>query len=131
MSKDQWIADVERLEERFADDQLTADEFTKEMRWMGFDPKEIEEIIARVYQERGDEPAEPRLSDPAVSIPRMINGIVADLDELMIAAREPDKAQFVEAELPAFGQMIMRAQLIASFIDAHKPPLKVVGGSHQ
>lgn len=129
MCKEQWIADVERLEEQFADDKLTADEFAKEMRWMGFDPKEIAEIIARVKQERGDD--EPELTNPSIAIPRMINSIVADMDELCAAANRPETTHIVEADAPAFGQIILRCHLILGFLEARKAPtLKVVGGNH-
>ncbi len=51
MSKDQWIADVERTEERFADDKLTADEFRAEMKSFGFNENEIADIVARIQLE--------------------------------------------------------------------------------
>ena len=48
MSKEQWIADVERTQERFADGKLTAEEFAEEMKSMGFDPHEIADMIQEV-----------------------------------------------------------------------------------
>jgi uncharacterized protein (UPF0335 family) len=50
MSKEQWISDVERAQEEFADGKLTAEEFTKHMKWMGFDPPEIAEMIREIEE---------------------------------------------------------------------------------
>ena len=60
MSKDQWIADVEKIQEDFCDDKLTADEFTSEMRWMGFNQKEIDEQIVQILTDAGREEEIPQ-----------------------------------------------------------------------
>lgn len=74
---------------------------------------------------------EPSLTDPAIAIPRMINSIVADMDELCAAANRPETSHIVEADAPAFGQIALRCHLILGFLEARKAPkLKVVGGNH-
>lgn len=74
---------------------------------------------------------EPTLTDPSIAIPRMINSIVADMDELCAAANRPETWHIVEADAPAFGQIALRCQLVLGFLEARKAPkLKVVGGNH-
>ena len=50
MNKDQWIADVEHLQEAFADEKMDVEAFTNEMRWMGFDLPEIEAMISEIRE---------------------------------------------------------------------------------
>lgn len=50
MSKEQWIADVERLQERLADEKIDVDTFTAEMRWMGFYDPEIASMISEIRE---------------------------------------------------------------------------------
>ena len=74
------------------------------------------------------EETEPDQSDPAVAIPRMINSIVADMDELCAAALRSETAHIVANDKFGIGQIKSRAELVLSFLKAkERPPLKVVG----
>lgn len=56
-----------------------------------------------------------------------INSMISDLDDFCIMAAKPETVGLIEAEQIAFGQMLLRVQLIASFLNARKPQsLKVV-----
>jgi hypothetical protein len=73
---------------------------------------------------------EPSLSDPAVAIPRMINSVCGDMDELCAAALRNETWHIVDADAPAFRQIARRCELILGFLAARKEPqLKVVGGN--
>lgn len=75
----------------------------------------------------GDHDPEPMLSSPDIAIPRMINSVVADLDELCAAANRPETAHIIASEAPAFGQIVFRCNLILSLLDARKTPkLKMI-----
>lgn len=55
MSKEQWIAGMERLEEDFCDGKISLETFTAEMKREYFKQSEIDEIVERIKQERGDD----------------------------------------------------------------------------
>ena len=55
MSKESWIADMERLEEDFCDGKISLETFTAEMKREYFKQSEIEEIVERIKQECGDD----------------------------------------------------------------------------
>lgn len=45
MSKDQWIADYERVGEHFTDGRITRAQAEHELKVLGFDPAEIAEQL--------------------------------------------------------------------------------------
>jgi hypothetical protein len=59
---------------------------------------------------------------------RRIDSLVRDLDELCAFANNPETVDLVQAHRAGVGQIIMRAQLIGSFLMSHsqKPGLRVV-----
>lgn len=61
-----------------------------------------------------------------VTVDITIHKIISELDDLMVLAADPATAPFVLREAIAVGQMLNRAQLIASFIEARKPQLRVI-----
>lgn len=72
---------------------------------------------------------EPSLSDPSIGIPYRADRLVAEMDDFMVMARETATADIVSNQRFAFEQVIVRAQLILSFIDSRKEPkLKIVRG---
>ena len=68
---------------------------------------------------------EPGLS-PAERVERKIDWVVRELDELVAMANSPETVELVEEQKVGVGQIISRAQLVASFLLARKPSLKVV-----
>lgn len=76
----------------------------------------------------GDDP-EPDLNDPAIGIPYRADRLVAELDDWMVMARETPTADLVANQRFAFEQVMVRAQLILSFIDTrNEPKLRIVRG---
>ena len=45
MSKDLWLADVERVERQFADGIIDRDEAEHDLKVLGFDPPEIATML--------------------------------------------------------------------------------------
>ena len=68
---------------------------------------------------------EPGLS-PAEQVERKIDWVVRELDELCALANNPETVELVDNHRVGIGQIISRAQLVASFLLARKPSLKVV-----
>ena len=70
------------------------------------------------------------LSDPVLTLEeqmeRRVDWIVRELDELCAMAANPETVDLVDAQRIAIGQIVSRAQLIASFLMARKPQLKVI-----
>lgn len=70
------------------------------------------------------------MADPALSqeeqMERRIDWIVRELDELCAMAAHADTVDLVDSQKVGIGQIVSRAQLIASFLLARKPQLKVV-----
>jgi hypothetical protein len=50
-----------------------------------------------------------------------LNSMLSTLDEIAAKARDPAMRAEIEAQEVRLGQIISRAQLILSFVDAHKP----------
>lgn len=72
------------------------------------------------------------LEEPVLSsedqMERRIDSLVRDLDELIAFAANPETVDLVQGQRAGVGQIIMRAQLIGSFLMAHsqKPGLRIV-----
>jgi len=70
------------------------------------------------------------MSDTALSqeeqMERRLDWIIRELDELCAMAANPETVDIVDNQSIGIGQIISRAQLIASFLLARKPQLKVV-----
>jgi hypothetical protein len=66
--------------------------------------------------------AEP---DPVLSaeeqIERKVDAIIRELDEMCAMATHPETVDLIASQKIAFGQMLVRMQLILSFILASKP----------
>ena len=52
MSKDQWLAEVERIERQFADGIIDRDEAAHDLKVLGFDPAEIAEQLDTIEAEK-------------------------------------------------------------------------------
>ena len=48
MSKDLWLAEVDRVGEDFADGRITRDEAEAELKRLGFDPQEIADQLDEI-----------------------------------------------------------------------------------
>lgn len=70
------------------------------------------------------------MSDPALSpeeqMERRLDYLIRELDELCAMAANPETVDLVDNQRVGIGQVISRSQLIASFLMARKPQLKVV-----
>jgi len=70
------------------------------------------------------------MSDSALSqeeqMERRLDWIIRELDELCAMAANPETVDLVDNQRIGIGQIISRAQLVASFLLARKPQLKVV-----
>lgn len=77
------------------------------------------ETLEAVRKEMAGEPSE-------VQIEYRIDCIIRELDELCAMANNPETVDLVDNQQVGIGQIISRAQLIASFLMARKPQLKVV-----
>lgn len=70
------------------------------------------------------------MSDPALSqeeqMERRLDWIIRELDEICAMAANPETVDVVDKQRVGVGQVVSRAQLIASFLLARKPQLKVV-----
>lgn len=69
---------------------------------------------------------EPHLSAEE-QMERRVDSIIRDLDELCAFAANKETVDLVEAHRIGVGQIVTRAQLIASFLMARKPSFTVVG----
>lgn len=69
---------------------------------------------------------EPERNDPAVSADMACETALNALDDLMVLAAADDTAQHVMANRVFVGQILVRAQLVASFLMSKHPQLKVV-----
>ncbi len=67
-------------------------------------------------------------ADPQVMLDMTINTITRELDDLMVLAADPATSHLVIKEAVGVGQILYRAQLVASFIEARKPRLVVSNG---
>ncbi len=56
-----------------------------------------------------------------VQMERRIDALIRDLDELCAFAANKETVDLVEAQRIGVGQIVMRAQLVASFLMARKP----------
>lgn len=62
-----------------------------------------------------------------VVVEMTVNKIVSELDDLMVLAADPETSRYVLGEAIGVGQILNRAQLVASFIEARRAPkLKVI-----
>ena len=61
-----------------------------------------------------------------LQIERRADYVLRELDELMLLAANPETVDLVEGQRVIIGQILTRAQLIASFLMARKPRLTVV-----
>ena len=52
MSKDLWLADVERTERQFADEMIDRDEAAHDLKVLGFDPHEIATMLDAIEAEK-------------------------------------------------------------------------------
>jgi len=59
-------------------------------------------------------------------VARRVNGVINDLDELCAMAANAETVDLIENERLAVWQILTRAQLIAAFLAARQPQLKVV-----
>lgn len=50
-----------------------------------------------------------------------LNSMIHELDEFVGMAANPETVDLIEREAIAFGQVLSRAQMIASFLQAHRP----------
>jgi hypothetical protein len=62
-----------------------------------------------------------------IQMERRCDGIIRELDEIVALAANPETVALVEQQRVAVGQILSRAQLIASFLMARQPQLKVMG----
>jgi hypothetical protein len=63
-----------------------------------------------------------------VRVEMTVHSIISELDDLMVLAADPATSRYVISEIVGVGQILNRAQLVASFIEARKSPkLKLVG----
>ena len=67
---------------------------------------------------------EPDINDPEVAADAACEAALNALDDLMVLAAKSETARYVEAERVFIGQILTRAQLVASFIAARHPNLK-------
>lgn len=65
------------------------------------------------------------VGDPVLSaeeqIERKVDAIIRELDEMCAMATHPETVDLIASQKIAFGQMLVRMQLILSFILASKP----------
>ncbi|MGY3527250.1 hypothetical protein [Bradyrhizobium sp. USDA 4452] len=67
--------------------------------------------------------AEPDpIPSPAEEVERKVDAIIRELDEFCAMANNPETADLVEGQKIAFGQMMVRIQLIMGFLLAGKQP---------
>jgi len=70
------------------------------------------------------------MSEPGISaaeqIERKIDWIVREMGELCVLANDPETVDLIEEQKVGIGQIIMRAQFVASFLLARKPSSKAV-----
>ena len=59
-------------------------------------------------------------------IERKVDAIIRELDEMCAMATHPETVDLIAGQKIAFGQMLVRMQLILSFILASKPAFKVI-----
>ena len=52
MSKDLWLADLERTERQFADGMIDRDGAEHELKVLGFDPHEIATMLDAIEQDK-------------------------------------------------------------------------------
>jgi hypothetical protein len=64
---------------------------------------------------------DPDENSPEVKLDMALRGAFAGLDELMCLAADRDTASLVEKERVHIGQLVTRAQLLASFLMARAP----------
>lgn len=64
---------------------------------------------------------------PEHKIAMALRSAFEGLDEIMVMAAHPDTSHLVDAERVAVGQLILRAQLIGSFLMSRKAHSRVVG----
>lgn len=69
----------------------------------------------------GVEQPDPVLS-AAEQIERKVDAMIRELDEFCAMANNPETVDLVEGQKIAFGQMMVRIQLIMGFLLAKKPP---------
>lgn len=82
---------------------------------MGF-MSELDADLELVRQAMDEQPLSPR-----EEVERKVDAIIRELDELCAMANNPDKADLVETQKVAFGQMALRIQLIMGFLLARQP----------
>ena len=78
-----------------------------------------ENMVDIVRRELESEPLETQIE-------YRLDRIIAELDELCAMAANPETVDIVDKQHVGIGQIVSRAQLIASFLLARKPQLKVV-----
>jgi len=73
------------------------------------------------------------MSDTALSadeqMERRCDFIVRELDELVAFTANAETVDLVERQRMAVGQMLTRVQLVAAFLMARQPPLRVVSNN--
>lgn len=57
---------------------------------------------------------------------RRCDSIIRELDELLAFTANPETVDLVDKQYLAVGQMVARIQLVAGFLNARKPALRVV-----
>jgi hypothetical protein len=75
--------------------------------------------LETVRKEMAGEPAE-------VQIEYRLDLIVRELDEMCALASHAETVDLIARNRPAIGQIMVRVQLIASFLIARQPQLKVI-----
>lgn len=69
---------------------------------------------------------EPTLS-PVEEMEARVDFIIRELDEFCAMANKPETVDLIESQKIAFGQMMVRVQLIMGFLLARKPtPFRIV-----
>jgi hypothetical protein len=89
-------------------------------------------VMETVDLDRLDDVIREAMQEPALTaeeqMERRVDSIIRDLDELCAFASNKETVDLVEAQRIGVGQIIMRAQLIGSFLMARnqKPGLRVI-----
>ena len=69
-------------------------------------------------------------NDPVLSaedqMERKLDAIIRELDDICAFSADPETVDLVEGQRVAVGQIVVRAQLIAAFLMARQPHLRVV-----
>lgn len=94
--------------------------------------RKVGDLMTTIDLDRLDDVVRAAMNEPALTaeeqMERRIDSLVRDLDELMAFAANPETVDLVQGQRVGVGQIIIRAQLIGSFLmeRAQKPGLRVV-----